>query len=93
MEQVKIVEDNFQIFKRLSSTNFTWSTLEYFVPNNGQLLVQTLQYDDLNNQNTDPKQYSNLKPIIKKLLRKLSDKQKIFTTDKQLSDFTLSDKH
>ena len=93
MEQVKIVEDNFQIFKRLSSTNFTWSTLEYFVPNNGQLLVQTLQYDDLNNQNTDPKQDSNLKPIIKKLLRKLSDKQKIFTTDKQLSDFTLSDKH
>ena len=93
MEQVKIVEDNFQIFKRLSSTNFTWSTLEYFVPNNGQLLIQTLQYDDLNNQNTDPKQDSNLKPIIKKLLRKLSDKQKIFTTDKQLSDFTLSDKH
>ena len=30
-----------QIFKRLSSTNFTWSTLEYFVPYDSHLVTKT----------------------------------------------------
>ena len=38
MDQVKLVEDSpkkFEVFfQRLSSTNFTWSILEYFVSNN-----------------------------------------------------------
>ena len=33
MGHVKFVEDSLQIFQRLSSTNFTWSILEHFVPN------------------------------------------------------------
>ena len=61
---------SFQIFQRLSSTNLTWSTLEYFVPN--------VNYDVfLGYSVNDEKQLSRTTDTL--IIRKIVDNGKIFT--------------